>query len=177
MITGVGKSTDPLSVRVLIICAGQGTRWEGYLGTEKHLVEIEGERLLDRTVRLLSEQGVGNVCVVTKEYDERYNVLGTSQEVVCVDYENNVDADKFLSSKHLWHKAGRTIVLYGDCYFTDQAMEVIVHFPKREWTLFCRPGASKLTGTNWGECFAQSFYPEHLSEHEKKLRQDRKSVV
>ena len=40
-------------MRIVILCAGDATRWGGYLGLPKHLVPIHGEPLLHRTVRLL----------------------------------------------------------------------------------------------------------------------------
>ena len=153
----------------ILLCAGEATRWSNYLNSPKHLINIEGERLLDRTTRLIKEAGIDDIYVVTKEYDERYDTNYSKQEVVKVDYEANADADKFLSSKHLWNKEGRTIVFYGDCYFTEEAIRRIVNFKSEEWTLFCRPTASIITGCPYGECFAQSFYPKDLKEHEEML--------
>lgn len=158
-----------MNTRAIIICAGEASRWDNYLNTPKHLITIEGERLLDRTVRLLNERGVKEVYVVVKRITKEYQTKGATQWVAKLNPEENVDADKFLSSKELWNPKGRTLVFYGDCYFTEEAMDTIVGFEKREWTLFCRPNASEITGTPWGECFAQSFYPEHLESHETSL--------
>lgn len=155
----------------IIICAGEGTRWGNYLNVPKHLIELEGERLIDRTVRLLKERNIENIYIVTKEFDPRYFVEGAKQVPADLKPELYADADKFLSSRSCWnHEEGRTIVLYGDCYFTDAAMDTIVNFEKREWTLFCRTTQSSITGTPWGECFAQSFYPEHIEKHEEMLK-------
>lgn len=158
-----------MKTRAIIICAGEATRWGNHLNTPKHLIEIEGERLLDRTVRLLNERGVEDVHVVVKAEDARYKVPGSKLYIAKLDYEKNADADKFLSSKKLWNKKGRTIVFYGDCYFTDEAMDTIIGHEPKDWVLFCRPGASRITGTKWGECFAQSFYPDQIAEHEAAL--------
>ena len=49
-------------------------------------------------------------------------------------------------------------------------MRTIVNFEDKIWTLFARPYESYLTG-NGAECFAQSFYPEHIGEHERALFQ------
>jgi CTP:phosphocholine cytidylyltransferase-like protein len=155
-------------VTAIVICAGKGERWGGHLGIPKHFIEIDGEKILHRTIRLLKKNGVKNIFVVSDK-DSRYRIAGTIQYIAKHDYEKNHDADKFLSSKELWSKKGRTIVIYGDCYFTDEAIEKIVNFKKRDWTLFCRPNPSKITGHRWGECFAQSFYPENIAEHEEKL--------
>ena len=43
-------------MRFLIACSGKGTRWKNYLGVPKHLIKIDGERLLDRTIRLIKER-------------------------------------------------------------------------------------------------------------------------
>src|ERR1019366_5619970 len=77
----------------------------------------------------------------------------------------NYDCDKFLSSACLWNQEGRTVVLYGDVYFSDDAMQWVMEFQPREWALFARFGRSKLTGKKYGECFAHSFFPEHIAGH------------
>src|SRR5690606_32039339 len=83
-----------------------------------------------------------------------------TQYIAELNYEENADADKFLSSRTLWNETGRTIVLYGDVYFTAEAMNKIVNSKERDWTLFCRPTPSRVTGHKWGECFAISFYKD-----------------
>ncbi len=158
-----------MNTKAIIICAGEATRWGDYLGTKKHLIEIEGERLLNRTVRLLKERGVEEIYIVVKEITDAYHVEGATQWKANLNPDANVDADKFLSSQELWNDDGRTLVFYGDCYFTDEAMDTIVNFTSREWTLFCRPNASKVTGTPWGECFAQSFYTDDIPRHRAAL--------
>lgn len=137
------------------------------MGVPKHLITIEGETLLSRMVRLLRERGITDIFIVSKD-DPRYKIKGAKQYIAKLN-KDNVDADKFLSSKELWNKTGQTIVFYGDCYFTDEAMDTICNFESQEWTLFCRPDASKITGTKWGECFAHSFYPHDLARHEDML--------
>lgn len=156
-------------VRAIILCAGDATRWNNHRGVPKHLVEIEGERILDRAVRLLRSRGIDDVHIVVKAPSPAYEVSGAKQAVVTVDYKQNADADKYLSSKSLWNQEGRTLVVLGDVYFTEATMNTIVSFREREWTIFCRPNPSKITGGKHGEIFAQSFYPEHLASHEKAL--------
>jgi hypothetical protein len=48
-------------------------------------------------------------------------------------------------------------------------MKTITSSEHRDWTLFCRPYGSEVTGSRHGECFAQSFYPEHIAEHKNAL--------
>ena len=158
-----------MATRAIIICAGEATRWQNYLGVPKHLIEIEGEKILFRTTRLLKKHGVKEIFVVVKEHDNRYVTPESKLHVIEPNYRKNADADKFLSSKDLWNRKGRTLVIYGDVYFTEDAIKKIMKFKEKEWTLFCRPNASKITGTPWGECFAQSFYPQHIRLHKENL--------
>lgn len=156
------------NTRAIIVAAGEATRWKNHLGTNKHLIIIEEEPLLHRTIRLLRERGIVDIFVVSKD-DPRYKIKKTKQYIAKLDYENNADADKFLSSRELWNEKDRTILIYGDCYFTDDAMDKIVNYKGEKWMLFCRPDASKITGTKWGECFAISFLPHQNIECEEKL--------
>ena len=153
---------------VIVICAGEATRWGDHRGTPKHLLAPEGERLLDRTVRLAREHGAGRVLVVSKPGDARYEADG-AERVDARLTPSNADADKFLSSRHLWAPDGRTVVLYGDVWFDDEAMALILGDERRQWLLWCRPGASQTTGATSGECFAVTFWPEHHAEYEQAL--------
>lgn len=147
-------------MRVIVIAAGEGSRWGCYTGVPKHLVCIGGEVLLERTVRQFSAWG--EVYVVGR--DERYAVEGSHLVIPRLD-PLNFGADKFLSSRHLWNRDGRTIVAYGDVRFTDEAVEIIAGYPDRDWRLFARFGPSSVYGGDRGECFAQSFWPENIGDH------------
>lgn len=155
--------------KAIILCAGEASRWGNHLNTPKHLIELEGEKLLHRTIRLLKDRGIDEIYTVVKDITGTYYHPDSVQWVAKIDYENNADADKFLSSKDLWNDKGRTIVLYGDVYFTNEAIDTILSFSDKEWTLFAREGASSITGTPWGECFALSFYPKDHKRMEEML--------
>jgi len=152
---------------VIIICAGSGARWNNHLKVSKHFISIDGEPLIHRTVRQVKQyKDIINVVVVAND-DKQFDFPGT----VYVPELNpdNRDADKFLSSKELWCRYGRTVVLYGDVFFTDHAINRIMNYAGKDWTAFGRPHGSITTGNEWPELFAQSFYPEHIHEHETTL--------
>lgn len=151
--------------RAIIIAAGEATRWGNYLGIPKHFVEIDGERIIDRTVRLLRENGVDDIYIVAR--DERYKIDGAELYIPKLTPEYH-DADKFLSSAPLWLPDGKTMVLYGDCYFSELLMKTIVESTHPDWQLFARFTESRITG-GAGECFAQTFYPNNIGEHLKAL--------
>lgn len=152
-------------IRVIIIAAGKETRWNKYKGISKHFIEIDGEPIIKRTVRL-AKQYTDDIYVVGK--DKRYNIPDSKLFIPKFN-KYNYDADKFLNSEELWNTEGRTVVLYGDVYFTDQAMKSIMEYEGREWKLFGRFEKSDITGTPYGECFAQSFYPEDIKKHKLAL--------
>lgn len=152
----------------IIIAAGEATRWGDYLGTPKHLVKVDDEPIIYRSVRLLLKNGITDINVVGPD-DDRYRIEGSKLFIPQKNYEKNADADKFLNSESLWNTEGRTIVLYGDVFFTEEAMKTICEWEGTDWRLFCRYEPSRLTGTPWGECFAQSFYPKDIERHKKML--------
>ncbi|MDG4792013.1 NTP transferase domain-containing protein [Micromonospora sp. WMMD1102] len=153
---------------VIVICAGEASRWQNYTGTAKHLIAPEGERLIDRTVRLFRDAGAERVLVVSKPGDTRYEVDG-AERVDAQLRPDNGDADKFLSSRHMWSDTGRTVVVYGDVWFEHAAVTEIMR-ARGDWTLYCRSGPSPITGATSGECFAVGFHPQHHTEYETALR-------
>lgn len=145
-------------MQFLLIAAGSGTRWGNHLGVPKHLAPVCGTTVLGRLVGQFS--GHGPVTVVGPPNDGRYRIDGARLE--CPE-TSHTDADKFLSSRHLW--SGRTVVVYGDIFLTDDAADRIVSGPDR-LAAFGRWGRSKLTGTRYGELFA---YNLPAAEHGRVL--------
>lgn len=150
--------------RYLILCAGDSKRWTGrppLTDEPKHLVELCGEPLLHRTVRLVHEldPDADIRIVVANHQDPRYRVDGTKRVKARLDPRRG-GLDKVLSSRHVWHAQGRTVVLLGDVYYTTAAIGAIVGWEGGDWVMFGRPGDSKLTGKPWAEPFALAFWPE-----------------
>lgn len=120
-----------------ILAAGGSPKWPG-----RHLVDVGGERLIERTIRQFSEHGR-----VTVKLDTEFESSGDH------------DADAFLSSQPLWPREGRVIFVYGDAYFTDEAVARIEE-PSDSPTWYGRWYGSTLTGSRWGELWAISFDAE-----------------
>lgn len=158
---------EPTNLRVIIIAAGEATRWNNYGGTTKHMAVLNGEPIIMRAIRLLEENGVKDVHVVSKSYVITPGINNYRPKL----NDANFDADKFLSSRELWNKSGRTIIVYGDVYFSEAAIKTILSDDSKDWRLFCRPTASEITGTPYGECFAVSFYPHDHKYCYATLRQ------
>ena len=113
-------------MKYIIMCAGNGTRWNNYLGIPKHLIKINGEPLLGRTTRLLKENKVTDYYITGE--DERYSQYGT----LINQTDKDCDIDRFEESI----VDGDVCYLYGDVYYTDDAIKKIVEIPTNEILFF-----------------------------------------
>lgn len=138
--------------RVMILAAGEGSRWENYRGTPKHLTTIEDEVLLERTCRQFLRY-TDDVIVVGA--DSRYEVSGTTLYIPPAPKPKWQDMAKFWSSHERWGSK-RTVLAFGDVYYTDDAVKTIME-NKDEWHCFLRKGPSSFTGCEWKEIFAFAF--------------------
>lgn len=137
--------------RVLILAAGEGSRWENYRGVQKHKLVIEGEVLIERTVRQFLKYS-SDVVVVGS--DKSYEVDG-ARCYIPPYHPKWKDMAKFWSSRDIWSEE-RTVLVFGDVYFTDEAVETIMK-DEGEFTFFIRSKASNLTGKPWREIFGIAF--------------------
>jgi len=149
-------------INCIVLCAGEAVRWKGHMGVPKHLLEIDGETLISRTTRLIHKykgDNKVNVYIVVKDIaDKRYH-LPKAETVLAKLKPINKDSDKFLSSKHLWNKEGRTLVMFGDIWFSEEAMQTIMTHKGKDWVFF----GGKVEG------FVQSFYPKDIESHRNAL--------
>ena len=137
-------------MRVIIAAAGEGKRWSNYRNVPKHFVEVEGEILIHRIVKQFRRY-TNDIVIVGN--DERYMIEGTKHSFPQVG--NWYDFGKIYSSNHLWSDT-RTIIVFGDTYFTDDAVNKIMT-DQNEYRFFLRKGPSKYTGKGHKEIFAVAF--------------------
>lgn len=152
----------------VIMCAGKSTRWNNYLGVEKQFIEIEGETLLERTIRLLKKNGINDVYLTG---DRSLNKFGP---VVRPEQPTGIELDKFYNCLPVWNEPDELIFVYGDVFFTDEAMQKICSVSK-EFLGFGRFGPSKITGKPWGELFAvKSQNKRYVVESLNKIHEEYK---
>ena len=99
------------------MAAGLGTRWNNYLGVPKHLIEINGETLLGRTTRLLQEHGITDYIITSG--DPRYKQYGPTAAQPHYDCEMDRFEESLIN--------GPVCYLYGDVYYTENAIETIIN--------------------------------------------------
>jgi hypothetical protein len=140
--------------RVILMCAGRAERWGKHRGTHKHLVSVNGEMLLDRTLRLVRRHTAAPIVIVA--FDPEYARPGGELFAPRHGPRDFCDTDKFLSSEERWGASGDTILLYGDVFFTHAAMKTIVTYDGPH-QFFGRREGSYFTGCPWRELFALRF--------------------
>lgn len=126
--------------RVLILAAGDGSRWGNYKGIAKHFVNIDGEKLLHRTCNQFLKY-TSDVHVVGKS--KEYSYPGTKLFIPPHDPDWK-DFAKYRSSRELW-SLNRTILAFGDVYYSDNAVETIMT-TSGEIMWFLRHNYSTITG-------------------------------
>lgn len=141
-------------IKVLILAAGDGSRWGNYRDTVKHLAMVANEVLLHRTCRQFLAH-TDDVTVVCR--DDSYAVSGAQLYVPPHNDPAWLDCGKFLSSRELWATAERTVLVFGDVYFTDEAVTTVMS-ATRDWVFFLRPWPSRLLEAR-KEVFGLAFDP------------------
>ena len=149
--------------------------------TPKQLTIINGERLVDRTIRLLKENGIDKIYVSSNdsrfdscdaprlEHNNTYKVVGDIQEGYWLDafYPYFKPSDK-------------VCFMFGDVYYTEEAIRTIVGFKCTKNTLFGTSDAKNEQHQNWGEPFAYKVvdYETFMNgvREVKKLQDEGKTI-
>lgn len=104
-------------MKYIIMADGEGKRWNNYLGVPKHLIEFNNETLLERTVRLLRKNKVCLGDIIIMASDSRYGYAYIVSQS-CKDCEIDRFDEKITDETICY--------LYGDVYYTEEAMSSIV---------------------------------------------------
>lgn len=116
-------------MRFVIMADGKATRWQGHMGVSKHMVQIDGEPLIARTVRLLREIADEPYEIIITSHNQNYEFEG------CKRYEpldNNYEIDRFTEELII----DNMCFLYGDTYYTESALKKILETRNGKEILF-----------------------------------------
>ena len=142
-------------MKYFILAGGSGTRWNHYKGVDKCLLTIDGETLIDRTVRLLEENNIKGEDVVVCGNEEIRDTLFLDEQI-------HVGADaeftflKAGSKREAFQEIAEIakqpfVALLGDTYYTEAIIKDIVERPVRKWAHWFNPNPNKYTGKPWSE--------------------------
>lgn len=135
-------------MRYILMCGGKYKQFK----QPKHLSVIKGEVLIERTIRLLKENGVKDINISTN--NPAFDYLDISK----LKHDNNFETD-MKHTKGYWLDAfyptkEPTTYIFGDVWFTDEAIKKIVNYQTEDNVLFGTGIARNEKHQNWGEPFA-----------------------
>lgn len=152
-------------MRIIIAAAGTNAKWDNHLGVRSHFVPVrkdvrrrasETEPLLERTLRQVHKR-CSDIWIVApadapEEYAKVAEKFGARIYLAPPDTRN-----EFESSRGIWGPEGINYLLLGDVYFTDEAIKTILQTEDDSFLFFGRRAPSRITGTRYGEIFANSW--------------------
>lgn len=124
------------NTRFIIMADGKGNRWEG--SKPKHLIEVDNEPLIQRTIRLLGDEDI----IISSH--NNYNFAPRYEP-----NDNIFEIDRFYSNREIW--TNDTCFIYGDVYYTENAIKKIKD-PIKNIAFYGRRKKNKLK--KYGEMFA-----------------------
>ena len=127
-------------MKYILMCGGSYKRFK----KPRQLLKINGEVLIERTIRQLKENGVSDICISTNSHDFDYLGVPILNDL---DNEYSNNDDKILEvtdSKKSWLRAYYLVnepvcYLHGDTYFSDDAIYKIVNKNTSRVVFFCTP--------------------------------------
>lgn len=133
---------------VLILAAESGvkqTRW-AESAAPKQLIQVRGEALLARTLRLLAERGVQAPWLLTAS-----EALASYPVPSWCPLQRETKAHSLLAAEAVT-AAGDLLVLYSDVYYSEAAIDTIL--ASQGTRFYGRDGRSAYTFKDYGELFA-----------------------
>lgn len=133
---------------VLILAAESGvkqTRW-AESAVPKQLIQVRGEALLARTLRLLAERGVQAPWLLTAS-----EALASYPVPSWCPLQRETKAHSLLAAEAVT-AAGDLLVLYSDVYYSEAAIDTIL--TSQGTRFYGRDGRSAYTFKDYGELFA-----------------------
>lgn len=141
--------------------------------TPKQLFKVRGETIIERTIRLLKENGVNDIFIST--HNPAFDYIDTPKLLHQNDYVYNKDPGK---SKGWWLDAfypskDPVCYIWGDVYFSNDAIKTIVNTEVDDIELFAsKPPFNEFYPKNWVEPFALKVAnTKHLKSAIAKTKQ------
>ena len=136
-------------MKYIIMCGGQYKKWE----TPRQLTKINGETIVERTIRLLREIGVDDIAISTnnKAFEGIAPILAHTNKYVANGYDN---------CEGHWNEAfypteEPACYIFGDVVFSETAIQIIVNTSTNDIEFFASaPPFSKEYTKLWAEPFA-----------------------
>lgn len=136
-------------MKYIIMCGGKYRKWE----SPRHLMPINGEPLIARTIRLLKENGVTDIAISSD------NPVFEQFGLPILKHENSYDAKEYNDFTGYWCDAfypteEPTCYIFGDVIFSPEAIHTIVRVKTRTIEMFA---SAPPFGDGYVKKFAEPF--------------------
>lgn len=120
------------------MCGGSYPKFE----VPKHLLKVNGEVLVERTIRLLRENGITDIAISTNNpafdyLDVEIIKDENNQFLYFGENENKLSKNSWLRAYYLMNEP--VCYLHGDVYFSDEAIKTIINTKVKDTMFFCVP--------------------------------------
>lgn len=163
-------------MRVIVAAAGPQTKWCGHLGLRSHFAPVRAflgrdeplVPLLELTLAQLTAYTDDVWLTVPEDEPGPYEALARQYGARTLRAGPGC-RNEFESSRPVWSGNSVNVLLLGDVWFTDQALSVILteaavtRADGDGLKFFGRANASRITGSPWGEIFANSWHGRDTS--------------
>lgn len=136
-------------MKYIIMCGGT---YKKIPGLPKHLTEINGERLVDRTIRLLRENGIEDISISSN--NPIFDSCGVPRLEHSNDYTLTAEGNTGYWVDAFYPSEEPITYLYGDVYYSENCIKTIINTQTDDILFFastipCRPNYFKM----WEEPF------------------------
>lgn len=152
-------------MRYIILCGSNHGKIDD---VPRQLIDINGERILERTIRLLRENGVDDIAITATDSAFR------SVEVERIEYNSNGDAGTWINC--FYPMDDPVCYIFGDVYFSEEAIKKIVQAQTDDVEFFASaPPFSNKYSKPWAEPFAFKVEnTQHFKECVQKVKDFKK---
>lgn len=154
-------------MKYIIMAGGQYNQFT----IPKHLFVIDGEKVIERTIRLLKENGIKDIAISTQnpafDYLDVPKLKHKNPYIFEYGKTSGWWVDAFYPTKE------PVCYLFGDVYFSEEAIKKIIETPTDDIELFgSMPPFAKEYPKEWIEPMAlKVMNPEHLKEAVKRTKE------
>lgn len=101
----------------------------------RQLCEINGERIIDRIVRQVKDNKRRSIYITS--HDERFDIAGTKRYEHDNSWNGEANNGIWLDAFPLDIIVEDTVILYGDCWYTDEAIKTMLSYKGTNNHFFC----------------------------------------
>lgn len=152
-------------MKVYILANGEAKRWGNYRNCDKQLIPINGEPLLNRTVRLLKAEGLKTKQIIICG---KYKIKGSSNIITQAKTKREVFEEVSNLSDEPF------IILYGDCFYTEAIIHDLLTKELKQYGEWFNISPNPNTGKKWAEGYAHKivdveWFKNQITELNQKI--------